>query len=70
MTQEQYEELVRRLADNILFWKLKIQDAIRDTRGLYEGTESIDLMRGRVQGLESALRSLQLMVEDEESLWH
>jgi hypothetical protein len=43
---------------------------VKDTRGLYEGSESIDLIRGKIQGLDYALSTLRLAVEDEDALWH
>jgi hypothetical protein len=70
MTQEQYEEVRRELANLQFDLRLKLEAMVKDTRGLYEGSESIDLIRGKIQGLDYALSTLRLAVEDEDALWH
>jgi hypothetical protein len=70
MTQEQYEEVCRSLANLQLDLQLKLAAMLKDTRGLYEGTESIDLIRGQIRGLDFARSTLRLAVEDEDALWH
>lgn len=70
MTQEQYEEVCRSLSNLQLDLQLKLAAMLKDTRGLYEGTESIDLIRGQIRGLDVARSTLRLAVEDEDALWH
>jgi hypothetical protein len=70
MTQEQYEEVCRSLANLQLDLQLKLAGMLKDTRGLYEGNESIDLIRGQIRGLDVARSTLRLAVEDEDALWH
>ena len=70
MTQEQYEEVYRELANLQFDLRLKLEAMVKDTRGLYEGSESIDLIRGQIRGLDCALSTLRLAVEDEDALWH
>lgn len=70
MTQEQYEEFRRNINDSIFTLKLKLEAMLKNTHGIYEGFESIDIIRGQIRGLEYALSTLRLAVEDEDALWH
>lgn len=70
MTQEQYEEICNEIANQIFSLRRVIESRVRDTNCLYQGCESIDLYRGQIRGLEYALSTLRLTVEDEDALWH